>query len=39
MVIHPLLESRLRTAIEAIGGLDFIRSQPRKIRVIDEEFE
>jgi len=38
MVIHPLLESRLLAAIEAIGGLEFVHSRPRAIRVIDEEF-
>jgi homoserine dehydrogenase len=39
MVIHPLPESRLQAAIEQIGALGFIRSRPRAIRVIDEEFE
>jgi homoserine dehydrogenase len=39
MVTHPLLESRLHTAIEQIGELDFMRAKPRAIRVIDEEFE
>lgn len=39
MVIHPLLESRLAAAIEQIGEFEFIRSRPRAIRVIDEEFE
>jgi homoserine dehydrogenase len=39
MVIHPLLESRLAQAVEEIGEFDFIRSPPRAIRVIDEEFE
>jgi homoserine dehydrogenase len=39
MVTHPLLESRLATAIEQIGELESIRSRPRAIRVIDEEFE
>jgi homoserine dehydrogenase len=38
MVIHPLLESSLFVALERIGGLDFVRSRPRAIRVIDEEF-
>jgi homoserine dehydrogenase len=38
MVIHPLLESRLREALERIGRLDFLRSTPRAIRVIEEEF-
>jgi homoserine dehydrogenase len=39
MVTHPLLESRLFAAMELIGALDFMRSRPRAIRVIDEEFE
>jgi len=39
MVIHPLLESRLRAAIARIGELDAVQSLPRAIRVIDEEFE
>ena len=39
MVIHPMLESRLAQAVEQIGEFDFIRSPPRAIRVIDEEFE
>ena len=39
MVIHPLPESRLRAAAERIGELEFVRSAPRAIRVIDEEFE
>jgi homoserine dehydrogenase len=39
MVTHPLLESRLLAATEAIGRLDFVGSRPRAIRVIDEEFE
>ncbi|HEX5308828.1 MAG TPA: homoserine dehydrogenase [Solirubrobacteraceae bacterium] len=38
MVIHPLAESRLRRALERIGSLDFLRSTPRAIRVIEEEF-
>jgi homoserine dehydrogenase len=38
MVTHPLLESRLLAATEAIGQLEFVRSRPRAIRVIDEEF-
>jgi homoserine dehydrogenase len=39
MVIHPLLESRLRAALELIGDFEFVQSRPRAIRVIDEEFE
>ena len=38
MVIHPLLESRLRDALVRISELDFLRSTPRAIRVIEEEF-
>jgi homoserine dehydrogenase len=38
MVIHPLLESRLRKALERIAEFDFLRSTPRAIRVIEEEF-
>ncbi|MEK6228532.1 MAG: homoserine dehydrogenase [Actinomycetota bacterium] len=39
MVMHPLLESRFRAAVELIGRLDFVRSPPRVIRVIGEVFE
>jgi homoserine dehydrogenase len=38
MVTHPLLESKFYAALELISGLDFMRSRPRAIRVIDEEF-
>ncbi len=38
MVTHAVLESSLRAAVERIGELDFIRSAPRTIRVIEEEF-
>jgi homoserine dehydrogenase len=38
MVVHPILESRLRAAVELIAGLDFVRARPRVIRVIEEEF-
>ena len=38
MVLHPLLESRFYAAVRLIGQLDFVRSAPRAIRVIDEEF-
>jgi homoserine dehydrogenase len=38
MVTHPILESRFFAAVDMIGGLDFVRSRPRAIRVIDEEF-
>jgi homoserine dehydrogenase len=38
MVVHPVLESKLFAAVELIAGLEFVRSRPRAIRVIDEEF-
>jgi homoserine dehydrogenase len=38
MVVHPLLESRFFAAVELIGRLDFLRSRPRAIRVIEEQF-
>jgi homoserine dehydrogenase len=38
MVTHPVLESSLRLAIERVGEFDFVRSRPRTIRVIEEEF-
>lgn len=38
MVAHPVLESKFRAAVDMIGGLDFVRGQPRVIRVIDETF-
>jgi homoserine dehydrogenase len=39
MVMHPVLESSFRAAVELIAGLDFVRSRPRVIRVIEEVFE
>ncbi|HEU4977255.1 MAG TPA: homoserine dehydrogenase [Solirubrobacteraceae bacterium] len=38
MVTHPILESKFYAAVELISALDFMRSRPRAIRVIDEEF-
>src|SRR3954451_2737616 len=38
LIMHPLLESRFYAAVRLISQLDFIRSAPRAIRVIDEEF-
>jgi homoserine dehydrogenase len=38
MVVHPVLESSFFAAVDRIGVLDFLRSPPRAIRVIDEEF-
>jgi len=39
MVMHPVLESKFRAAVDLIGRLDFVRSAPRVIRVIAETFE
>jgi homoserine dehydrogenase len=39
MVMHPVLESKFRAAVELIGRLDFMRSRPRVIRVIEETFD
>jgi homoserine dehydrogenase len=38
MVTHPVLESGLREAVERLSAFDFVRSAPRTIRVIEEEF-
>ena len=38
MVVHPLLESRFYAAVALIAGLDFVRSKPRAIRVVEEEY-
>jgi homoserine dehydrogenase len=38
MILHPLQESRFAAALRMIGQLDFMRSAPRAIRVIDEDF-
>jgi homoserine dehydrogenase len=38
MTVHPILESRFFAALSLIGQLDFMRSPPRAIRVIEEEF-
>lgn len=38
MVTHPVLESSLRAALDRVEGFDFVRSTPRTIRVIEEEF-
>lgn len=39
MVMHPTRESRFLAAIDDIAGLAAIKSPPRVIRVIEEEFE
>jgi homoserine dehydrogenase len=38
MVMHEVVESRFAAALEEIGKLDLLRSPPRSIRVIEEEF-
>jgi homoserine dehydrogenase len=38
MVTHPVLESRLRASVEELQAFEFLRSSPRTIRVIEEEF-
>ena len=38
MVMHECRESAFGAAVEEIAGLDFMRSAPRSIRVIEEEF-
>jgi homoserine dehydrogenase len=38
MVVHPVLESRFTAAMELIAGLEILRSPPRAIRVLEEEF-
>jgi homoserine dehydrogenase len=38
MVVHECLESRFAAAVEALGELDDLRSPPRSIHVIEEEF-
>jgi homoserine dehydrogenase len=38
MVMHECSESAFASAVEEIAGLEFMRSDPRSIRVIEEEF-
>jgi homoserine dehydrogenase len=38
MVMHPVLESSFRAAVDMLAGLDFMRAKPRVIRVIEETF-
>ena len=38
MVMHPVLESKFRAAVQMLSGLDFVREPPRVIRVIEETF-
>jgi homoserine dehydrogenase len=39
MVMHPVLESKFRAAVDLISRLDFVREPPRVIRVIEETFD
>jgi len=39
MVLHPVLESKFKAAVDLIARLDFLRSPPRWIHVIEETFE
>ena len=39
MVMHPVLESKFQAAVDMIERLDFVRSRPRAIHVIEETFE
>jgi homoserine dehydrogenase len=38
MVMHPVSEKRFAAALKKLAKLDFMRSSPRSIRVIEEEF-
>ena len=38
MVTHPILELRMRRALARLQELDVVRTRPRTIRVIEEEF-
>jgi homoserine dehydrogenase len=39
MVLHRVLESRFKAAVELIGRLGAVKEEPRFIRVIEETFE
>jgi len=39
MVVHPVLESRFSAAMVQIAALDVLRTPPRAIRVLEEEFD
>ena len=39
MVMHPVPEGQFRAAVEMIRRLDFVRSEPRVIRVLEESFD
>jgi len=38
MVVHRVPESRFFAAVDEIAGMEFMRSRPRFIRVVEEEF-
>jgi homoserine dehydrogenase len=38
MVVHPVLESQFEAAIKQLATLAVLRSPPRAIRVLEEEF-
>jgi homoserine dehydrogenase len=38
MVVHPVLESRFFAALDQLGTMDLLRTAPRAIRVIEEQF-
>jgi homoserine dehydrogenase len=38
MVVHPVLESRFAAALDRIAALPVMRTPPRAIRVLEEEF-
>jgi len=38
MVVHAVLESRFFAALDKLAGLDLLRTPPRAIRVIEEQF-
>jgi len=38
MVVHPVLESRFYAALGQLGEMDDVRTPPRSIRVIEEQF-
>jgi homoserine dehydrogenase len=38
MVMHRVLESRFRAAVDLISRLEFVREPPRVLRVIEETF-
>lgn len=39
MVVHPVLESSFFSALDQLRTLDLLRTAPRAIRVIEEQFE